>query len=114
MARKQYKEAAKTAVIIAREEQTAGNYRVGNNISRSSYTLLYCIIKYSTVEYNTVQYSTVLYSTIQYSTFQYCTVLYRFPSHLVQILTSTYSDRVPQVTTSSLTVQYSTVQYIAL
>ncbi len=27
MARKQYKEAAKTAVIIAREEQAAGNYR---------------------------------------------------------------------------------------
>ncbi len=28
MARKQYKEAAKTAVIIAREEQAAGNYRL--------------------------------------------------------------------------------------
>ena len=32
MARKQYKEAAKTAVIIAREEQAGGNYRNAHDV----------------------------------------------------------------------------------
>ena len=32
MARKQYKEAAKTAVIIAREEQALGNYRNAHDV----------------------------------------------------------------------------------
>ena len=37
MARKQYKEAAKTAVIIAREEQAAGNYRNAHDVLFNMY-----------------------------------------------------------------------------
>ena len=37
MARKQYKEAAKTAVIIAREEQSAGNYRNAHDVLFNMY-----------------------------------------------------------------------------
>ena len=37
MARKQYKEAAKTAVIIAREEQAAGNYRNSHDVLFNMY-----------------------------------------------------------------------------
>ncbi len=37
MARKQYKEAAKTAVIIAREEQSAGNYRNAHDVLYNMY-----------------------------------------------------------------------------
>lgn len=37
MARKQYKEAAKTAVIIANQEQINGNYRVAHELLFSLY-----------------------------------------------------------------------------
>jgi hypothetical protein len=38
MAKRQYKEAAKTAVIIAREEQAMGNYRDGIIDNSTNYT----------------------------------------------------------------------------
>ena len=41
MARKQYKEAAKTAVIIAREEQAAGNYRNSHDVLFNMYQVSY-------------------------------------------------------------------------
>ena len=41
MARKQYKEAAKTAVIIAREEQSAGNYRNAHDVLFNMYQVQY-------------------------------------------------------------------------
>ena len=37
MALKQYREAARTAIIIAREEQTAGNYRNAHDVLFSMY-----------------------------------------------------------------------------
>ncbi|XP_063074275.1 WD repeat-containing protein 19 isoform X2 [Engraulis encrasicolus] len=40
MALKQYREAARTAIIIAREEQSAGNYRNGHDVLFSMYTEL--------------------------------------------------------------------------
>ena len=43
MARKQYKEAAKTAVIIAREEQAAGNYRNAHDVLFNMYQVCYSI-----------------------------------------------------------------------
>ena len=48
MARKQYKEAAKTAVIIAREEQSAGNYRNAHDVLFNMYQvkIFYLIYMY--------------------------------------------------------------------
>ena len=43
MARKQYKEAAKTAVIIAREEQAAGNYRNAHDVLFNMYQVCYLV-----------------------------------------------------------------------
>ncbi|XP_073898544.1 kelch-like protein 5 isoform X6 [Castor canadensis] len=40
MALKQYREAARTAIIIAREEQSAGNYRTAHDVLFSMYTEL--------------------------------------------------------------------------
>lgn len=38
MALKQYREAARTAIIIAREEQNAGNYRNAHSVLFDTYT----------------------------------------------------------------------------
>lgn len=40
MARKQYKEAAKTAVIIANQEQVNGNYKIAHELLFSLYQVL--------------------------------------------------------------------------
>ena len=52
MTRKQYKEAAKTAVIIAREEQSAGNYRKQFNYIIFDFSSLKVVKKYSKAREN--------------------------------------------------------------
>ena len=42
MALKQYREAARTAIIIAREDQNAGNYRNSHDVLFSMYRGLFC------------------------------------------------------------------------
>ena len=43
MARSQFKEAAKTAIIIAREEQAQGNYRNAHDVLFNMYQVIYVI-----------------------------------------------------------------------
>lgn len=43
MARNQYKEAAKTAIIIAREEQAQGNYRNAHDVLFNMYQVCSCV-----------------------------------------------------------------------
>ena len=44
MALKQYREAARTAIIIAREDQNAGNYRNAHDVLFSMYRGLFSVV----------------------------------------------------------------------
>ena len=44
MARNQYKEAAKTAIIIAREEQAQGNYRNAHDVLFNMYQVTFLFL----------------------------------------------------------------------
>ena len=101
MARKQYKEAAKTAVIIAREEQAAGNYRNSHDVLFNMYQEL-CRHRI-TIPWEMAHNLMVLHSytlarlqvrrgdhlTAARMLLRVAANISKFPSHIVPILTST-------------------------
>lgn len=100
MALKQYREAARTAIIIAREEQSAGNYRNGHDVLFSMYTELltqkikipsematnlmilhsYILVKIHVKRGNHLKGARML--------IRVSSNISKFPSHIVPILTS--------------------------
>ncbi|XP_043548785.1 WD repeat-containing protein 19 isoform X2 [Chiloscyllium plagiosum] len=101
MALKQYREAARTAIIIAREEQSAGNYRNAHDVLFSMYTELKAHkIK---IPSEMVTNLMILHSYILVKThvkrgdhmkgarmlIRVANNISKFPSHIVPILTST-------------------------
>ncbi|XP_053560025.1 WD repeat-containing protein 19 [Bombina bombina] len=101
MALKQYREAARTAIIIAREEQSAGNYRNAHDVLFSMYTELrtqkikipsematnlmilhsYILVKIHVKRGDHVKGARML--------IRVANNISKFPSHIVPILTST-------------------------
>ncbi|XP_075423964.1 WD repeat-containing protein 19 isoform X2 [Ascaphus truei] len=101
MALKQYREAARTAIIIAREEQSAGNYRNAHDVLFSMYTELrtnkikipsematnlmilhsYILVKIHVKRGDHIKGARLL--------IRVASNISKFPSHIVPILTST-------------------------
>ncbi|GCB62944.1 hypothetical protein scyTo_0007313 [Scyliorhinus torazame] len=101
MALKQYREAARTAIIIAREEQSAGNYRNAHDVLFSMYTELKA--QKIKIPSEMITNLMILHSYILVKThvkrgdhmkgarmlIRVANNISKFPSHIVPILTST-------------------------